>query len=52
MESFMKKSKLQQQTRRDLIGAAVALMTEHGYEATTMKQIAHAAGVGDATVYK
>ena len=48
----MKKSKLQQQTRRDLIGAAVALMTEQGYEATTMKQIAHAAGVGDATVYK
>lgn len=49
----MKRSKLQQQlTRGNLIRAAVALMTEQGYEATTMKQIARAAGVGDATVYK
>ncbi|MFZ6673258.1 TetR family transcriptional regulator [Undibacterium sp. Xuan67W] len=49
----MKTSKSQQeQTRRLVIRTAVDLMTEHGYEATTMKQIARAAGIGDATIYK
>lgn len=49
----MKTSKLQQQqTRRELIRAAVELISQQGYDATTMKQIARAAGVGDATVYK
>jgi AcrR family transcriptional regulator len=49
----MKTSKSQQeQTRRTVIRAAVDLMTEHGYDATTMKQIARSAGIGDATIYK
>ena len=49
----MKTSKSQQeQTRRTVIRTAVDLMTEHGYEAATMKQIARTAGIGDATIYK
>ncbi|MBC3935059.1 TetR/AcrR family transcriptional regulator [Undibacterium sp. CY7W] len=49
----MKTSKSQQeQTRRTLIRAAVELITEKGYDAATMKQIARMAGVGDATIYK
>ena len=41
----MKISKSQQeQTRRQIIRTAVDLMTEHGYDASTMKQIARAAG--------
>lgn len=49
----MKISKSQQeQTRRQIIRAAVDLMTEQGYDASTMKQIARAAGIGDATIYK
>ncbi len=42
----------QEQTRRLIVRAAVDLITEHGYEATTMKQIARTAGIGDATIYK
>ena len=49
----MKISKSQQeQNRRQVIRTAVDMMTEHGYEATTMKQIARTAGIGDATIYK
>ncbi|MFZ6747708.1 TetR family transcriptional regulator [Undibacterium sp. Ren11W] len=49
----MKISKSQQeQTRRQIIRTAVDLITEHGYEASTMKQIARTAGIGDATIYK
>jgi TetR/AcrR family transcriptional regulator of autoinduction and epiphytic fitness len=49
----MKISKSQQeQTRRQILRAAVDLMTEQGYDASTMKQIARAAGIGDATIYK
>jgi AcrR family transcriptional regulator len=49
----MKISKSQQeQTRREIIRAAVDLMTEQGYDASTMKQIARKAGIGDATIYK
>lgn len=49
----MKISKSQQeQTRRHIIRTAVDLITEHGYEASTMKQIARTAGIGDATIYK
>ncbi|MBI3284346.1 MAG: TetR/AcrR family transcriptional regulator [Burkholderiales bacterium] len=49
----MKTSKSQQeQVRRQIIRTAVDLIGEHGYEATTMKQIARAAGIGDATIYK
>ncbi|MDO8310571.1 MAG: TetR/AcrR family transcriptional regulator, partial [Sideroxyarcus sp.] len=42
----------QDQTRRLVVRTAVDLITEHGYDATTMKQIARAAGIGDATIYK
>lgn len=42
----------QEQTRRLILRAAVELISEHGYEATTMKQIARTAGIGDATIYK
>lgn len=42
----------QNQNRRLVIRAAVDLITEHGYDATTMKQIARAADIGDATIYK
>jgi AcrR family transcriptional regulator len=49
----MKTSKSQQeQTRRHILRTAVDLMTEHGYDATTMKQIARGAEIGDATIYK
>ncbi len=49
----MKTSKSQQeQTRRTLIRTAVDLITEKGYDAATMKQIAREAGIGDATIYK
>ena len=49
----MKTSKAQQaQTRRRLIETAVRLMSERGFDATTLKEVAREAGVGDATVYK
>lgn len=49
----MKTTKLKQdQTRRLIVRAAVDLITEHGYDATTMKQVARSAGIGDATIYK
>jgi TetR/AcrR family transcriptional regulator, regulator of autoinduction and epiphytic fitness len=49
----MRTTKAQQdKNRRRIIQAAVDLMTEHGFEGTTMKQIARAADIGDATIYK
>lgn len=49
----MKTSKSQQeQTRRDIIRHAVDLITEHGFDGASMKQIARTAGIGDATIYK
>ncbi len=42
----------QSKNQRAIIQAAVDLMTQHGFEATTMKQIARAANLGDATIYK
>lgn len=42
----------QEQTRRHILRVAVDLMSEQGYHATTMKQIARAADIGDATIYK
>lgn len=49
----MKTTKTKQdQTRRLIVRAAVDLITEHGYDATTMKQIARSAEIGDATIYK
>jgi AcrR family transcriptional regulator len=39
------------ENRKTIIRAAVDLITEKGFKATTMRRIAKAAGVGDATVY-
>ncbi len=39
-------------TKRNLINQAVRLFTQSSFDKTTMKQIAKAGGVGDATVYK
>jgi TetR/AcrR family transcriptional regulator of autoinduction and epiphytic fitness len=49
----MRTTKSQQaQNHRLIIRTAVDLMTQHGFEGTTMKQIARAADLGDATIYK
>ncbi|MFE0024866.1 TetR/AcrR family transcriptional regulator [Amycolatopsis sp. NPDC059021] len=40
-----------EQTRRSLIGAALRLFDEHGYEQTTVADIAGAAGVSPATFF-
>ena len=49
----MRTTKAQQaKNRRLIIQTAVDLMTQHGFEGTTMKQIARAADLGDATIYK
>ncbi|MFN4118640.1 TetR/AcrR family transcriptional regulator [Acidovorax sp.] len=49
----MKKTRQQQDaTRRQIVASAVDLMTRHGFDGTTMKDIARAAGIGDATIYK
>jgi len=41
----------QDKTRRLILRTAVDLMTAQGIDGTTMKQIARAAGLGDATIY-
>ncbi|MCV2360771.1 TetR family transcriptional regulator [Paucibacter sp. TC2R-5] len=41
-----------EKNRRQVIQTAVDLMTSQGFEGTTMKQIARAAELGDATIYK
>ena len=49
----MRTTKAQQaKNHRLIIQTAVDLMTQHGFERTTMKQIARAADIGDATIYK
>lgn len=49
----MKTSKAQQDvTRARIVRCAVDLIVRHGYDAVTMKDIAKAAGIGDATIYK
>ncbi len=49
----MRTTKAQQaKNHRLIIKTAVDLMTQHGFEGTTMKQIARAADIGDATIYK
>jgi TetR/AcrR family transcriptional regulator of autoinduction and epiphytic fitness len=49
----MRTTKAQQaKNHRLIIQTAVDLMTQHGFEGTTMKQIARAANLGDATIYK
>ena len=48
----MKKSKAdQEQTRIQLMEAAIDLMIQKGYEKASMREIARNAGVGDATIY-
>ena len=44
--------KQQDETRTRILQSAVDLMTRQGYDGTTMKDIARAAGIGDATIYK
>ncbi len=39
------------ENRMAILRAAVAIMTEKGFKAATMQQIAKAAGVGNATIY-
>ncbi|HEX5683096.1 MAG TPA: TetR/AcrR family transcriptional regulator [Ideonella sp.] len=49
----MKTSKAQQDaTRARIVRCAVDLIVRHGYDAVTMKDIAKAAAIGDATIYK
>lgn len=49
----MRTSKAQQAaTRRRLVETAVRRMSAQGYDATTLKDVAREAGVGDATLYK
>ena len=49
----MRTTKTQQEkNRRLIVRTAVELMSRQGFEATTMKQIARAAELGDATIYK
>lgn len=49
----MRTTKAQQaKSHRLIIQTAVDLMTQQGFEGTTMKQIARAADIGDATIYK
>ena len=49
----MKTSKAQQdETRARIVRCAVALIVRDGYDAVTMKDIAKAAAIGDATIYK
>lgn len=49
----MKTTKAQQdETRARIVRAATALIVAQGYDNTSMKDIARAAGIGDATIYK
>lgn len=49
----MKTTKAQQEaTRARIVRCAVDLIVRHGFDAVTMKDIAKAAAIGDATVYK
>ena len=49
----MKTTKAQQdETRARIVRAATALIVAQGYDSTSMKDIARAAGIGDATIYK
>lgn len=41
-----------QRTRQDIIAAALALFVDQGYEATTVDQVAKAAGVSPATLFR
>lgn len=49
----MKTTKAQQEaTRARIVRCAVDLIVRHGFDAVTMKDIAKAAAIGDATIYK
>ncbi|MCL8024851.1 TetR/AcrR family transcriptional regulator [Nocardioides bruguierae] len=39
-------------TRRTILDVALGLFLDHGYESTTMEEIAAAAGVGSSTLYR
>jgi AcrR family transcriptional regulator len=47
----VKRERQKQETERQILEAALALFTAHGYESTTTKQIAEAAGVAHGTVF-
>jgi AcrR family transcriptional regulator len=40
------------QTRQRVVDAAISSFGERGFEATTMESIAHAVGIGSATLYR
>jgi len=46
------REKKKKQTRRAIVGAAIRLFNEQGYEATTFDQIAEAAEVGRRTIFR
>lgn len=46
-----RRERKKEETRRRIIGAAIALFAEHGFEDTTMEGIADAADVAKATLY-
>lgn len=49
----MKTSRAQQEkTRAQIIRSSVDLMSRNGFDGVTMKEVARAAGIGDATIYK
>lgn len=43
---------LEEQRRAQIVAAAVTVFAEHGYQATTMSDIARHAGIGQGTVYR
>jgi len=45
------REKKKKQTKRAILEAAITLFSENGFEATSIEQIAKAAGVGKGTVY-
>ncbi|MDR1265970.1 MAG: TetR/AcrR family transcriptional regulator [Propionibacteriaceae bacterium] len=46
------RARLRDQTRREIAGAALGLFDTQGYKATTMEDVARAAGVSPRTVYR
>lgn len=46
-----KREQRKEQTRRAIVAAAVELFSMHGYEKTSIEDLAKAAGIGKSTVY-